>query len=123
MLTNHLTTQHSSKKWISILKPKPPNDTHSYVISTLQDLLAGYVAVTDNPGIMYTEELREAFPDAIVICTTRDPDKWFVSMQDLAKQETPWWLPILFSSKPTLRYFGRWTEGMGPYRWVIVIVG
>ena len=100
------------KSWISILDPKPPNTGETYVIHTLQDLLKGYVGVTDVPCIQFVGELCKAFPDAIVICTTRDPDRWWASMEPVMKAVTPWWLPVLLSSRSTLRYYGDWINGM-----------
>jgi hypothetical protein len=78
----------------------------------LKALLAGYVGITDNPGAMFTGDLVAAFPDAIVICTTRDPEKWYASIEDVRKALTTWWLEILFLSRPTLRYFGPGMKGM-----------
>jgi hypothetical protein len=98
--------------WISILDPKPPNNSHAYIIDSLKTLLKGYVGITDAPCIYFVEELCEAFPDAIVICTTRDADKWWASMEPVAKALTPWWLPVIFYSRPTLRYFGNWINAM-----------
>jgi hypothetical protein len=45
--------------------------------NTLRDLVAGYVALTDVPGAHFTGELVELYPDAVVICTTRDPGRWW----------------------------------------------
>jgi hypothetical protein len=33
----------------------------------------------DNPSILFAEELITAYPDAKVILTTRDPDRWWKS--------------------------------------------
>ena len=41
--------------------------------------------MTDNPAILFTGEMAAAFPDAKIICTTRDPEKWWASMEDLQK--------------------------------------
>ena len=78
----------------------------------LKDLLAGYVGVTDSPGYMVVGELVEAFPDAKVICTTRDKDKWWDSISELMKTVSPWWVPYVFWSMPTLRWFGKWADSM-----------
>jgi hypothetical protein len=39
----------------------------------------GYRATTDLPGCFYWRELLEAWPDAKVILTTRDPHRWYAS--------------------------------------------
>ncbi|KAJ7134119.1 P-loop containing nucleoside triphosphate hydrolase protein [Mycena filopes] len=44
-------------------------------------LLGNYQVVADVPGILFAEELMDAYPDARVILTTRDPDQWWRSMQ------------------------------------------
>jgi hypothetical protein len=86
--------------------------SEAYVIQTLQDLLKGYVGVTDVPCVLFTEELCKAFPDAVVICTTPDTDKWRKSIIPVADAVTPWWLPILLQSRATLRCFTEWTRTM-----------
>ncbi len=46
-----------------------------------EKIFADYGATTDVPGCLFYKELAEAYPDAKVILTTRDPDKWFASTQ------------------------------------------
>lgn len=41
----------------------------------------GYEAMVDHPGCAYFEELMAFYPDAKVLHTVRDPDKWFDSTQ------------------------------------------
>ena len=41
----------------------------------------GYEAMVDHPGCAYFEELMRHYPDAKVLHTVRDPDKWFDSTQ------------------------------------------
>ena len=40
-----------------------------------------YVAMVDHPGCAYFEQLMHHYPDAKVLHTVRDPDKWFDSTQ------------------------------------------
>jgi hypothetical protein len=42
-------------------------------------LMQPYVAQVDWPGASFWPELSKANPDALVILSTRDPDKWFAS--------------------------------------------
>ena len=42
---------------------------------------AGFTATVDYPGCRYWRELVAAYPDAKVILSVRDPDKWFESTQ------------------------------------------
>jgi len=46
-------------------------------------LLAGYDATADLPAALYYRELMEAFPDAKVILTVRDPEGWWQSTAKL----------------------------------------
>jgi hypothetical protein len=100
------------KTWISILDPKPGIEDSS-IDTSLRDLLAGYTAVVDTPAVFVVGELARAFPDAKVICTLRDPEKWFASYQELKKIFTPWYLDILFFPVPTLRFFGKYVAAIG----------
>jgi hypothetical protein len=78
----------------------------------LRTMLSGYDAVTDAPAILFSGELAEIFPDAVVVCTIRDEQKWWESFQDVAKTMLLWWLDVVFFPMPTLRYFGEWIGGL-----------
>lgn len=52
-------------------------------------MLAGYIGITDTWGAAMTPELLDMYPDAIVICTTRDPDAWWKSWTDLQANALP----------------------------------
>ena len=44
-------------------------------------IFAGYHAMVDYPGAAYWRELAAYYPEAKVLHTVRDPDKWFESTQ------------------------------------------
>jgi hypothetical protein len=44
-------------------------------------IFAGYASMVDHPGCCYWRELMDHYPDAKVLHTVRDPDKWFDSTQ------------------------------------------
>jgi hypothetical protein len=44
-------------------------------------IFGGYQAMVDHPGCGYWRELVDFYPDAKVLHTVRDPDKWFDSTQ------------------------------------------
>lgn len=44
-----------------------------------EEVFAGYVAQTDFPGAAYWRELCAAFPDALVVLSTRPADDWYRS--------------------------------------------
>jgi Sulfotransferase domain len=46
-----------------------------------QRLFDGYRATVDYPGCRHWRELADAYPEAKVILSLRDPDKWFESTQ------------------------------------------
>ena len=50
-----------------------------------ESLLRSYRAGVDWPLCNYYEDLLQAFPDARVILTVRDPDRWFEGFQKLVK--------------------------------------
>lgn len=45
-----------------------------------EEVFAGYRSTVDWPGCTYWRELAEAYPDARVILTVRDPEDWFRSV-------------------------------------------
>ncbi|KAJ5335918.1 uncharacterized protein N7506_003940 [Penicillium brevicompactum] len=53
------------------------------------DQLLGHVeAITDFPGAVFVEELTQAYPDARVVLTLRDPDDWVRSMKQTIMAQT-----------------------------------
>ncbi|EMR68028.1 putative nad dependent epimerase dehydratase protein [Eutypa lata UCREL1] len=51
----------------------------------LKALMSSYVTTTDAPAIFFVDEFCRLYPDAIVICSIRDLEKWWDSYQDLVK--------------------------------------
>jgi Sulfotransferase domain len=66
----------TAKTWSQILDPDADPE---FVKASLQAMLAGYVAITDTWGAVFTPELLDLYPNAIVICTVREPDAWWDS--------------------------------------------
>jgi len=58
--------------WISAAEGKADWDT----------IFRGYSATVDNPGCNFWKELAAHYPDAKVILTTRDANKWFESTNE-----------------------------------------
>ncbi|HEV2474540.1 MAG TPA: sulfotransferase, partial [Chthonomonadales bacterium] len=46
------------------------------------NLLAGYSAAVDWPASAFWSELSKAYPDAVVLLSTRDPEKWWESAHE-----------------------------------------
>ena len=94
------------------------NDQHhghkEEVNKLLHRLCAGYVGLTDSQATFLVAELLDAFPDAVVICTQRDADKWWASMEPVLKTTNVMKaLNLLFIPVPTVRYFGAWVDALG----------
>jgi hypothetical protein len=47
------------------------------------DLFRRYEATVDMPACLYYKELMKAFPDAKVVLTVREPDRWYASFMTL----------------------------------------
>ena len=47
-----------------------------------QEVFAGYRSTVDFPGVAFWRELVDAYPEAKVILTVRDPEQWYASMRD-----------------------------------------
>ncbi len=64
--------------------------------------------MTDTWGAAFTPQLLELYPNAIVICTVRQPEAWFESWIGISiKGVSPWQLTMLkfvLWLVPVLRY-------------------
>lgn len=98
--------------WNKILANWPPeNDSErKLVMTTLKTQLDGYVAITDTPGAQLFPELLELYPNAIVICSVRDPTAWSRSMAAVASAATLWFLRFVLFPLPTMRHFPDYIE-------------
>ncbi|KIY03871.1 uncharacterized protein Z520_00562 [Fonsecaea multimorphosa CBS 102226] len=108
------------RAWIHVCKHTPIEDESdkNAVLQGLTALLSGYTAVTDMPPIIFTEELVELFPEAKVICTTRDPESWWRSMERVASktdteaERNERVLAFLLALLPTMRYWKAFSDAM-----------
>ena len=62
-------------------------------------LFAGYRATVDMPGCLFYRELLEKYPEAKVILTVRDPERWYDSVRQtiLFANTFPKWAVLLSS--------------------------
>ena len=67
--------------WRDSLYRKYHNQPGQYKRREFDKILTQYSALTDAPCVLFSDELLEAYPDAKIILTNRDPDKWLVSME------------------------------------------
>lgn len=70
-------------------------------------LFEGYTAAVDWPACNFWRELAEHYPDAKVILSTRDPDKWFESIHTTILANTR---QAKRSSDPNEQARGRWAD-------------
>ena len=61
--------------WYQFVTGQAPMDWHT--------LFRNFEATVDTPGCLYYQELMEAFPDAKVVLTVREPDRWYASLMTL----------------------------------------
>jgi hypothetical protein len=61
--------------WYKFVTGQAPMDWHT--------LLRTFEATVDTPACWYYKELMQAFPDAKVILTVREPDRWYESFVTL----------------------------------------
>jgi hypothetical protein len=76
-------------------------------------LFAGYQATVDLPGCVFYRELLAKYPEAKVILTVRDPERWYDSVRQtihLLGDKFPKWTALLLS--PQGRVFQRMLDGL-----------
>ena len=61
--------------WYQFVTGQAPMDWHT--------LFRKFEATVDTPGCLYYKELLQAFPDAKVVLTVREPDRWYASFVTL----------------------------------------
>jgi len=95
------------KRWINVCRHTPihTEEDRKYVMENVKDLLDGYVACTDLPSNAFVEELLQIYPNAKVICTVRDPDKWWNSLAPVVEKGNLTVLSWILAPLPTLRMF------------------
>jgi Sulfotransferase domain len=82
--------------WIEALDAKFFGKGEQFGKKEFDKILSGYDCVSDLPCALFADEFVEYYPEAKVILTERDPDKWIKSMQQtiyLAHSWSSWdWL-------------------------------
>ena len=71
-------------------------------------LLTGFQTIVDWPGAYFWRELSTAHPDAKVILTIRDPERWYDSAQATIFSE--WTIPVNWDIVATGTFDGRLTD-------------
>jgi hypothetical protein len=71
----------SEKAWLEAAEAKDRGEPYPW-----PSLVAGYRAAVDWPGCHFWREFADAFPEAPVLLSTRDPDKWYESAHETIYQ-------------------------------------
>ncbi|MXO61372.1 hypothetical protein GRI89_17660 [Altererythrobacter salegens] len=82
--------------WVESAKGNPQWDT----------IFEGYLSSTDYPGCMFWRELAAQYPEAKIILTTRDPERWFESVTETVMSPQH---RARFESNPMMAEFFRLT--------------
>ncbi len=69
----------------------------------LAAMYADYAACVDAPSCFVWRELMQQYPDAKVVLTVRDPERWFTSFEGLYRT-TRWARPLGLVSKQIRRF-------------------
>ncbi|KAF2826493.1 hypothetical protein CC86DRAFT_417678 [Ophiobolus disseminans] len=106
---------------ISVLQKTPikSSSDKEYILKTLKKIFGGYMATTDTPSAQFVPELLELWPDAKVICTTRDPDTWAKSIDRIVRASSThsWFLLLVLFPLPGLRHFTSYVHALRHGRW------
>ncbi|KAK9769305.1 putative NAD dependent epimerase/dehydratase [Seiridium cardinale] len=92
------------KKWMLAYKAKRRGDT-AVLKRLLKELTAGFVAVTDMPPIDFIPEFMEIYPEAKVVLTTRDPERYLENIKPVAANSSQAWLPYMMWPIPGWGWF------------------
>ncbi|KXS99876.1 hypothetical protein AC578_4472 [Pseudocercospora eumusae] len=84
--------------------PYQTADDKRRALAKLESLLDGYVATSDSGMSQLVPELMEIYPDAKVICTTRDRDSWAKSMMMIVEASQPRLAGFIFFWIPSVRH-------------------
>ena len=88
-------------KWLSAYKEQA---------SPWQDIFQNYQATVDAPGCFFYKELMAAYPEAKVILTLRDPERWYDSVKETVYQSHK--LPRWMGRIPGIGNVKRLTDGL-----------
>ncbi|CAG9940507.1 unnamed protein product [Clonostachys rosea f. rosea IK726] len=102
------------RTWIKVLSGWPPKSEaeHSERLELVRQRTDGFSAITDSPGCSMVSELMTLYPDAKVVCTTRDMHSWEQSMQVVASASTKWFLRFVLFPVPSMRHFPDYIDGL-----------
>ena len=74
-------------------------------MKALREATRGFVGTSDMPANQFVAELVELYPEAKVVCVTRDPARWWTSIEKVTGALTPWWASYMMMPIPGWRWF------------------
>ncbi|KAI9750791.1 MAG: hypothetical protein M4579_006312 [Chaenotheca gracillima] len=78
------------ERWDAALQAKYFGEGEAFGRKEFDEVLGDFDAVTDAPPCVFVDELTAAYPEAKVVLTTRDPDKWLASMRSTIFEVNAW---------------------------------
>ncbi|OLT24287.1 hypothetical protein BJF83_07455 [Nocardiopsis sp. CNR-923] len=75
-------------------------------------LLGGYRSTVDWPGCYFWRELVEAYPEARVVLTVRDPERWYSSTRETIYRLSTWVARVAAPFFPTARGMAAMTDAI-----------
>ena len=102
------------KRWIDIIRHTPVKSEadRKALHAGVKEMLDGYVVCTDLPSNAFVEELMEIYPNAKVVCSVRDPDKWWNSLAPIVEKGNLTVLSWILAPLPTLRWFRTYHDAL-----------
>ncbi|KAI0126849.1 NAD dependent epimerase/dehydratase [Xylariales sp. AK1849] len=102
---------HEIKTWLDIMELAPlqsgPEDEQK-MDWLIQSIFDGYVATMDCPAASLVPEIMRAYPEAIVIVTTREQKSWWKSMKNMNGMMSTWYLPVIVMWLRKAQGYGVW---------------
>lgn len=102
------------RRWTEVFRRTPiKNESDKqFVHAEIKSLMDGFVGCTDLPGNACVEELLEIYPDAIVICTVRDSEKWWQSIRPIVENANLNMLSWILAPVPRFRWFRAYHDAL-----------
>ena len=98
--------------WIDVMDSYPYRtpEQKQKALKIMAMELDGYVAAADAPPSQLVPELLELYPDAKVICTVRDPERWAASIVQAGSWLGPITLSYIMYWVPVLTHAGKFIK-------------
>lgn len=88
-------------------KQKTPEDEKK-MDEMIRSIFDGYVATMDCPAAALVPEIMRAYPDALVVATTRDQKSWWRSMEHMNGLMSNWYMPLVVMWLNKTQGYGEW---------------